>query len=436
MIYIQILNLMRNLENDTEDINNSKSEVWWEYFDADKYAERIADIENEKYQATREKDKELKCLLNKLFSYESENKSDNWWDKIEWYFQTFNNNPDHFAILDAVSAYWNSNNLWETLEFKIVNEIINAKDKLKEPSIYQAAAFLLVNVEKWGSPYRWLSRYENSGIWIKALLGKSHYEQFMRDKEKCINELSGDWKEKDKIQDALANCEMNYIVNNIRWSNWKLKYFWYHSSKWRGSLPSQFADSLSSPSERRFNKSSVKESYEKIAHTDFNLAKYDFERLMKSSRFPWALGNLAKMLSLSKNEEQKSESQKAFLICMLSGVLDFNGNTDMKKQVYSWWKTLWFLPGMLAKNVWHSEQVVALLDDFSQWDFSKKVKSFFHRWDLLGWETKIWNLIEEVNNWWSVDMMNKFENYSRTNFLIKKFPSNSALAELQKIARN
>jgi hypothetical protein len=50
------------------------------------------------------------------------------------------------------------------------------------------------------------------------------------------------------------------------------------------------------------------------------------------------LGNLAKMLSLSKNEEQKSESQKAFLICMLSGALDFGGDRDTRKQVYLWAK--------------------------------------------------------------------------------------------------
>jgi hypothetical protein len=34
-----------------------------------------------------------------------------------------------------------------------------------------------------------LSSKENSGLWVKALLGKAHYEQFMRDKQKCINDL-------------------------------------------------------------------------------------------------------------------------------------------------------------------------------------------------------------------------------------------------------
>jgi hypothetical protein len=37
----------------------------------------------------------------------------------------------------------------------------------------------------------------------------------MRDKQKCINDLKKEPKEKDQIQDVLATCEMDYIINNI-----------------------------------------------------------------------------------------------------------------------------------------------------------------------------------------------------------------------------
>jgi hypothetical protein len=50
------------------------------------------------------------------------------------------------------------------------------------------------------------------------------------------------------------------------------------------------------------------------------------------------------MFLLAKNDEQKSEYQKCFLIYMLSGVLDFYGKKDLRKQAYQWAKTMSFLP--------------------------------------------------------------------------------------------
>ncbi|MBR7037174.1 hypothetical protein IKI14_04945 [bacterium] len=41
-------------------------------------------------------------------------------------------------------------------------------------------------------------------------------------------------------------------------------------------------------------------------------------------------------------------------------------------------------------------------------------------------------MIKEVDRWWSIDMMHKFEKYSKTDFLSKDFPSDSALKQLQK----
>lgn len=407
---------------DFESENQSSSVDYWKSFDENEYWKKLSDIKSEKEKAKKEADLKRMRLMDELLGRKSTDAlSDREiWKKIEWYLQEFKNNPDFVELWDINLLY----------------KIKNAKDKLEEPLIYEAAAFLLANFEWWASPYHHLTGYENGWLWIKALLGNVHYNHFLEDKQNCINELSSVWKEKDKIQDALANCEMNYIVNNIKWSKWNFKYFWYHASEWKWSLPSQFADRLSSFSEWRFSKSSVKESYEKITHSDFDVTKRDFERFIKSARFPHALANLARMLSLSKNEEQKSECQKAFLICMLSGVLDFYGNTDMKKQVYLWGKTLWFLPGMLVKKTWHSEQVIALLDDFSKWDFSKHVKSAFYTKNLVKWGIDIWNLIDEINSWWSVDMMDKFEKYSKSDFLTKKFSFGSALWRLQKQVSN
>jgi hypothetical protein len=46
------------------------------------------------------------------------------------------------------------------------------------------------------------------------------------------------------------------------------------------------------------------------------------------------------MFLLAKNDEQKTEYQKCFLVYMLSGVLDVNGKKDLRKQTYQWAKTM------------------------------------------------------------------------------------------------
>ena len=417
--------------------NLELSDKSWQSFNGYEYGEYDYQIQKIKSKAKEENEVKRKKLISKLFdgSMVDYLSTVGVWEKIEKYLQEFCNDPDFPSIADMFSL--NKKPSYKSIQWNTLVEIKKSRDRLKKPLIYQAAALLLANIEKWASPYRWLVGKENSGLWVRALLWDAHYQQFLKDKAKCINncdtaEMTNSWLDKEFLHDLLATCEMNYIVNNIRWTNWKADYFWYHKNLPWSLLPNQFADKLSQISCWRFTKSSVKEIYENFTYNDFDIAKNDFRRLFKTSRFPWALASLGKMLSLVKNDGQRAECQKSFLICMLSWVLDFNGKMDIKKQVYSWGKTLWFLPWMLAKNVWHSEQVVVLLDDFSNWDFSNKVKSFFHRSDLLKWEIRIWNLIEEVDRWWSIDMMYKFEKYSKTDFLSKNFLSDLALRQLQK----
>lgn len=414
--------LNSNSENEGQYLSGSG----WQYFDEKEYERNLSRIGDEKNVTKKDEGVKMHRLLDKLFGRKSSNSlpDNEVWEKIEWYEQNFKSNPDFVES-------------WNIPEINVLNEIKKAKDKLEEPLVFNAAAFLLTNLEIWGSPYRNLSWYENSWLWVKVLLGKTHYEHFLMDKKKCIDDIQNTSSiGRAQLQDLLATCEMDYIVNNIRWSNSKFKYFWYDNNLPLSLLPVQFANRLWQLSKWRFTRSSVKERYEKLMYNDFDTAKNDFDRLFKTSRFPWALASLGKMLSLAKNDWQKAESWKTFLVCMLSWVLDLSCEIDMKKQLYQWGKTLWFLPGMLVKNTWHSEQVVALLDDFSNWDFSKHVKSFFHKNDLLEWEMRISDLIKEVNDWWSIDVMHKFEQYSKIDFLSKNFPSDSILNQLQKSVLN
>lgn len=369
------------------------------------------------------------------------------WKKIEYYLKIFQSDPDFWTTFEQVPPF--ARILWWKSYKAFITDLAKPNASRSKDDIHKAAALLLANIEKWSSPYRWLSGEENSGLWVRVLLWDAHYEEFMRDKQKCINDLKKEPKEKDQIQDVLATCEMDYIINNINWANWKLGYFGSHEARWipwkegtnyidnpsKRLLSDQFANKLKWSYKWRFNKSSVEESFGKISHNDFNLAKEDFKRLIKSSRFPWAVANLKKMFLLAKTPQQQSEYQKCFLLYMLSGVLDVNGKKDLRKQTYQWAKTMSFLPWMLAKETNHSQKVVALLDDFCEsqwyWRFSESVKSYFHGWDLKNWDLKIDALIGELDSRWDINKMEDFEKYSKSVFPARKFPENSVLKKLQ-----
>ena len=370
--------------------------------------------------------------------------------KIEWYLKIFQSDPDFWTTFEQVPPF--AKILWWKSYKDFITDLAKPNRSRSKDDVHKAAALLLANIEKWSSPYRWLAGEENSGLWVRVLLGDEHYAQFMRDKQKCINDLKKEPKEKDQIQDVLATCEMDYIINNINWANWKLKYFGSHEWRWipgeegtdyidnpsKRLLSDQFASKLKWSYKWRFNKSSVEESFGKISHNDFNLAKEDFKRLIKSSRFPWAIANLKKMFMLAKTSEQQSEYQKCFLLYMLSGILDVNGKKDLRKQTYQWAKTMWFLPWLLAKETSHSQKVATLLDDFCQEEwygkFSDSVKSYFHGGELKDWKLKIGSLIEELDSRWDVNKMKNFEKYSKSVFPSKAFPESSVLKKLQKDA--
>ncbi|MDR0369393.1 MAG: hypothetical protein LBH96_02410 [Candidatus Peribacteria bacterium] len=67
--------------------------------------------------------------------------------------------------------------------------------------------------------YRGLASKENSGLWIKKLLGKGHYENFLKAKREQIKEIENNPENKDQLMDDLAKCEVEYLLNNIRGSN-------------------------------------------------------------------------------------------------------------------------------------------------------------------------------------------------------------------------
>lgn len=133
-----------------------------------------------------------------------------------------------------------------------VNDANDTNDRLEYPWIHLAAGFLLANLRNGNTPYSLLSWDENSWLWIKALLGRRHFDHFMEEKKNCTEKLKLTWnnQEKNMLQGMLDNSEMDYIINNVLWANGRLIYFGFCEGKdWRNNpsktiLTEDFANEL------------------------------------------------------------------------------------------------------------------------------------------------------------------------------------------------
>ena len=373
------------------------------------------------------------------------------WVEIEKYLKQLQGDDQFADTFDQVPAHI------QTIYWKSYRDFLkDLFDKKWEPSITEkrkAAALLLANIQKWDSPFRGLSDFENKWFWVKAILWEAHYNLFMSDRKKCLDKIKQAWDDKEQYQAWFATCEMDYIINNVCGSDGKIEFFGSHEERkinWDEStnyvpnpskriLSEKFANELRN-SRKWFDKSAIETAYGKASTRTFDQARADFERFLKSSRHPKWIGNFMRMIDAAKTESQLYELRKCFLIYVLSGLLDVYGDKEMREQVYVRWKTMMFLPGMLTYNTWHSEQAVELLNDFCKenWyqKFSDKIKSYFHSNDLKDWWLNISQLIKDVNTRWTPEIDKKFDDYSRHKFKYKSFPEGSNMANLQKSIDN
>jgi len=387
--------------------------------------------------------------LEEQYYLERDNRA---WKKIEFYLKKFQSDPDFATTFEelppqAKLLYWKS------LKW-IVESRLNNNPKLQQwEELYQTAALLLANIEKWWWPYRWLKWKDNSGVWVKALLWEDHYNLFMKDKEKLISILKTNPKNKDQLQDKLARCEMEYIVNNVQWANggfdmwsneerglpdwtdesWKdLFKCKYIDNPAKRILSNQFADKLNSAYKWWISKSSIDSS--KIESNDFNVVENDFRRFLKSWRIMKSLNNLEKLFTLAKDEKwphHETRFKKAFALLMLSGVMDVYGTKDLRKKVYQWSKTCGFIPWMVAKDTWHSEIVAELLDKASDGSFSRNVSWVFKYSDLLNGDLKIDQLQKDLDKRRTPEMNIQIDKYLKNDFTTADFSDNPKLKWLQ-----
>jgi len=379
-------------------------------------------------------------------------KLNTWWKRISRYLDDLKEDPQFGDTFGQTPSHvkWL---YWKSYKQYIVDLFTSGKDTTEDEK-RKCAALLLVNIDKWSSPYRNLTEYKNKWLWVKLILWPDHYKLYMEDREKCIQDLrlATETKEKERLQSVLARSEMDYIINNVWWENYALPYFKCREPRWDPQDPkhtsyipnssklilsNKFADELKNAYTWWCSASAIQESYWKISHGNFIQAKADFLRFLKSWRDPKGLANLKSMIALAKTPETFADARKYFLICMLSWVLDMLGTKDVRELVYELGTTIWFLPGMLAKKTWHSQEVAILLDDFCEkmgykTKFSDKVNSYFKTWDLKDKNVDIAKLIEEVDARWDSKKMEDFDKYSKIMFRSWDFSKKPILQELQK----
>lgn len=297
-----------------------------------------------------------------------------------------------------------------------------------------AAGLLLANIEKWWSPYRWLSEYENNWYWVKVLLWDAHYQQFLRDKAACINARNlaedgkGRWLDKNSLNNQLAKCEMDYIINNIRWSYGKAAYsFWSVELRWlnwdkstnyvdnpsKRLFSDQFAKKLEDDVKWWFNASSVETAYWKYKDSinNFEIAEAEFGKLW-SWRYQNATAALMKMIDLSRTPELELRTQKHFLTYLLSWVLDIYPDKWLKDRTYKVCKPMSFVPWLLTKERNVAENVAILLDEVFDGDFSKNVDKYFYKEYLEQnkWIQYAW-LKGQLDAWLTDEKMKKLHEY-------------------------
>ena len=349
------------------------------------------------------------------------------WKKIEWYLKVFQADPDFWTTFDQIPPHAKTQ-WWKSLQMIVTERVKNANDRMWDPGLYQAAALLLANFEKWGSPYRWLSEKENEWLWVKVLLWKAHHSQFMRDKAKLIkarDEAEAWWSwDKKWLNETLAVCERKYIINNIRWS-----YKWLitgsYEERWipweentnyidnpaKRLLSDQFASKLESAYQWRFTKNSVKSKYDKFtSNNSFDEIESEFWKA-SSTRYQIWEAALRRMVDLASNDNLRNRMKKCFLAYLLSGALDVNCDPGLKKQVYEWAKPMMFVPGLLVKEAWVAENIATLLDDATKWDFSKNVTKYFHRSQQLKGSPDLKWLKTEINKWLTDERMKDLDEY-------------------------
>ena len=240
-------------------------------------------------------------------------------------FETGVDNPSGMTIDSAIGK---GNTLKKIL--------LSGKSVVEDGSLRPImAAAMIANIRQGKGLYRWLSNYDNQGLWVKCLLGDQHHQRYMKMRQDVLDRIKKPGTpDADQLQDRLKKSEIDYIVNNINNANGGQDFGSVNDGNkqvLKQLYSSNFAWELNNAAEEVFWRKSIDGAYSKITHNNFNLAAWDFKRFIKSSRIESALANLKKMGDLARSEQHKNQLKMALSYITLSGIMNRYGDKDVRK---------------------------------------------------------------------------------------------------------
>lgn len=299
------------------------------------------------------------------------------WGKIEKYQKFFLSDPD-FG-----SKYMRDRHIKPYLDWT---------KKFKDH--HQAAAMLLVTIEKWKWPYSRNSDRAGKWMWVKSLFWEAHQQRYLTMKKKLERELQQWYKSygqvwADDLQNEILKLEMKYITHCIDWRQLRVsdddvaRLEWMYSKKFAWELEWKSNDFFS----KSVSESSKEKSY------SFELARFEYFRLL-ADRPQQAIPCLRQMACKAVTPTQWEAFESGVLTWMLSWIF-YNITQEDKDFIQKICRTIGFLPGMLIKDPNHHYKIEKFIKIVTNeeivWSDNGKMevtydsnKAWFWKWKDLG----------------------------------------------------
>lgn len=281
------------------------------------------------------------------------------------------------------------------------------------------AAAMIANIRQGKGLYRWLSNYDNQGLWVKCLLGDQHHQRYMKMRQDVLDRIKKPGTpDADQLQDRLKKSEIDYIVNNINNANGGQDFGSVNDGNkqvLKQLYSSNFAWELNNAADEAFWKRAIDGAYSKITHNNFNLAAWDFKRFIKSSRIESALANLKKMGDLAKSEQHKDQLKMALSYITLSGIMNRYGDKSVRKWFDALARTYMVPTAFFAKKRENQHNARHLLDKVNAVppfrEAMKSKEAITENWpaqkslqesdfSMNAQSVEYWALLDKLRAWW------------------------------------
>lgn len=253
---------------------------------------------------------------------------------------------------------------WKTLKDILISGTCIINDDTLRPIV---AAAMIANLKQGKGLYRWMSEYDNQGLWVKTLLGPEHYARYMQHRRACQAEIDSGAPDADQLRDLLVKSEVNYIVRNIQNAHGKDKYFGSvndsNSQILKKIYSNEFASQLNTAAEEITGQSAVEGAYGKYKKLNtFNVAEEEFKKCIKSSRIESWLGALKRMGELAKKPDQLSTLTAAMSYVTMSGILNRYAGKETMTRFDGMARSLMLPTAFFADKPYHQHYAWHVLD--------------------------------------------------------------------------